>query len=100
MRKLAPVLAETIATMIQALRLGETARARQLGLTALAVYCSQDDQHSVEQLLADADPSPLGEGARIERDVVGAQDALQVLDPAHGASRGLVRPTGLVSGKS
>lgn len=97
MKKLAPVLAETIATMIQALRMGETARARQLGLTALAVYCSQDDHHSVEQLLADADPGFLGEGSRLEADAVTAQDLLQVFDPAHGTTSGLVSPTGLVT---
>lgn len=96
MKKLAPVLAETIATMIQALRMGESARARQLGLTALAVYCSQDDHHSVEQLLADADPG-LGEGPRVERDAVAAQDLLQVFDPTHGTTSGLVRPTGLIT---
>lgn len=96
MKKLAPVLAETIATMIQALRMGETARARQLGLTALAVYCSQDHDHSVEQLLADSDPG-LGEGTRLEGDAVAAKDLLQVLDAAHCTSGGLVSPTSLVT---
>lgn len=99
MKKLAPALAETIATMIQALRMGESARARQLGLTALAVYCSQDGNHSVEQLLADADPGLLGEGPRIEGDAVAAKDLLQVLDAAHSAACGLVRPTDLVTRK-
>lgn len=96
MKKLAPALAETIATMIQALRMGESARARQLGLTALAVYCSQHEDQSVEQLLADADPG-LGEGPRVESDAVAAKNLLQVLDAAHSTSGGLVRPTSLIT---
>lgn len=91
------VLAEVIATMIQALRMGEPTRARQLGLTALAVYAHNRDT-SVEQLLADADP--LGEGAAIKDDVVVPEDALQVLDPPHSPTGGFMRAARVLAGLS
>src|SRR5688572_8855345 len=73
---LANALAETVATMIQALRIGEFARARQHGLISLAVYASHTGV-TVEELLATAD---LGDGAGFERDVVAAKDGFEVLD--------------------
>lgn len=93
-RGMSEAMAEVIATMIQALRMGEPARARQLGLTCLAVY-AHDRDISVEQMLSDADP--LGEGAGIEDDAVLAQDAFQVLDPPHGSTGGLMRAAGILS---
>lgn len=60
-------LAEAIAVMIQAMRMGDTTRARTLGLTALAVYAHEaGDEVSVESLLAAADPgeTPLPDALR------------------------------------
>lgn len=49
-------LAEVIAGMIQAIRMGESAKARQVGLTALAVYAHDaGDDITVDTLLASAD---------------------------------------------
>lgn len=77
-------LADAIATMLQAIRMGDATRARQMGLTALAVYCHDQDL-SVDQLLSGADPSgeltpTSSEWAGIESDPVLAKDRLEVLD--------------------
>jgi hypothetical protein len=93
-RKLNLALAEAIATMIQALRLGEVTRARQHGLTALAVFASHNDM-TVDDLLNRADPGSLGEGTGIEHDVVRPEDTFEVFDPANDAPHRLVRRPGL-----
>ncbi len=99
---LAGQLAETIATMVQALRMGETSRARQLGVTALAIY-AHDREISVDDLLAAADPGGglnigSGERPRVERDAPVPQDPLEVLDPTHRPARSLMGASRFVSG--
>lgn len=52
-------LASTIATMVQALRIGEPYRARQIGVTTLAAYAYSVGE-SVDDLLAEADLGEIG----------------------------------------
>ena len=91
-------MAEVIATMIQALRMGEPIRARELGMTALAIYASDRDV-SVEQLLVKADPHgpALGQRPRVEDDVVLAEDSFEVVDPPHRPPGGLMRAAGFLA---
>lgn len=57
-------LADAVATMIQALRTGDSVKARTVGLVALASYADDHPGMSVERLLergntVDVSPSPL-----------------------------------------
>lgn len=58
--KLNHAMAEAIAVMLQAIRMGDPVRARTMGLVALATYAHEaGDNVSVESLLADADPGEI-----------------------------------------
>ena len=98
-RGMEDALVDTIATMVQALRMGQSAKAREAGVTTLAVWANRRGR-SVDQVLAHADPHPgsatSGERARVECDAVAAEDRFEVLDAAHGPSGRLVRATNLV----
>ncbi len=91
-------LAETLATIIQALRLGQSSRAREVALTALAVYASTVDDIDVDELLHKADPYlGLGERAGVLDDPVLPEEAFEVLAPPDHAPRRLMRSIGLIS---